>query len=103
MKNLKWIIPFITSFLLIPFVPVHAADDSGAMGDTASLAVQQVNINSADAETLADVLTGIGIRRARALVEYRTDHGPFESVEELQNVKGIGKSIIKKNRDKITL
>lgn len=103
MKMLKWIIPFFTSFLLFSSFPGYTADRSESADNAASGVVQQVNINSADAETLASVLTGIGIKRAKALVEYRITHGPFQSVDELQNVKGIGMSIIQKNRDKIRL
>jgi len=64
---------------------------------------QSVNINQADAETLARNLTGVGSSRARAIVKYRDDFGPFLSVEDLLEVKGIGRSIVDKNRDRITL
>ena len=62
-----------------------------------------VNINAADAETLAQELKGIGLSRAEAIVAYRNQHGKFNSVDELANVKGIGVSILEKNRDNILL
>ena len=40
-----------------------------------------VNINEADAETIANQLLGIGLRRAQAIVEYRETYGPFYSAE----------------------
>jgi competence protein ComEA len=60
-----------------------------------------VNINTADAATLARELKGIGVKRAQAIVEYRQKHGPFKSADELALVKGIGPAAITKNRDLI--
>jgi competence protein ComEA len=65
--------------------------------------VATVNINSADAGTLAAGLNGIGQTRAMEIVRYREAYGPFASVEELTEVKGIGKSTLEKNRALITL
>ena len=62
-----------------------------------------VNINTADAETLARQLAGVGQFLARAIVQYRDDFGPFFAVEDLQEVKGVGPSIVDKNRDRIIL
>lgn len=57
-----------------------------------------VNINSADAKTIAKSLNGIGIVKAQAIVSYREKHGGFKSADELQKVKGIGASLIERNR-----
>ncbi len=57
-----------------------------------------VNINSADAATLARELKGIGLKRAQSIVDYRAKHGPFKSADELALVKGIGKQAIDRNR-----
>lgn len=62
-----------------------------------------VNINQADAAVLSSELNGIGEKKAQAIIDYRTQHGPFNSLEDLQNVKGIGDQTIEKNRDKMTL
>ena len=69
----------------------------------AAPAVATVNINSADADTLAAGLNGVGQTRAMEIVRYREAYGPFASVEELTEVKGIGKSTLEKNRALITL
>ncbi|MGN0537559.1 MAG: ComEA family DNA-binding protein [Acutalibacteraceae bacterium] len=61
----------------------------------------QVNINTADAETLATYLKGIGTVLAQRIVDYRAEHGNFESIEDLKNVKGIGNAIFSKIKDKI--
>jgi competence protein ComEA len=63
-----------------------------------SLAASLININSADAATLATGLKGIGLKRAQAIIDYRTQHGPFKSADELALVKGIGPAAIAKNR-----
>jgi competence protein ComEA len=60
-----------------------------------------VNINTADAATLARELKGIGAKRAQAIVDYRQKHGPFKSADELALVKGIGPAAIAKNRELI--
>ncbi|KZZ51069.1 hypothetical protein A3759_00300 [Thalassolituus sp. HI0120] len=55
-----------------------------------------VNINTASAEQLTE-LKGIGLNKAKAIVQYRKDKGPFSSVNELILVKGIGESTLKNN------
>jgi len=59
---------------------------------------EPVNINTADAATLARELKGVGDTRAQAIVEHRAQHGPFRSVDELALVKGIGPKVIEQNR-----
>ncbi len=62
-----------------------------------------VDVNSADAETISAELTGIGLSRATAIVEYRKLNGPFKSADELLNVKGIGERTLELNRGNILL
>ena len=66
-------------------------------------AAEPVDINSASAETLAATINGVGMKRARAIVEYRTQNGPFRSVDELAEISGIGSRIIEQSRDKLTV
>lgn len=68
-----------------------------------AFAAGKININTADAKTLAAALEGVGPSRAEAIVQYRSEHGPFKSVEALANVKGIGQSVIKANLDRMTV
>ena len=60
-----------------------------------------VNINTADAKTISDALSGIGLKKAEAIVKYRTEKGLFKSAEDLTNVKGIGEKTIAKNKKDI--
>ena len=67
-----------------------------------TLAWAGVDINSADASAL-ESLPGIGPSKAAAIVQYRTDHGPFKSVDELDNVPGIGSATLAALRDQVTV
>lgn len=69
----------------------------------ASIEQSAVNINSADMETLARELNGVGSAKARAIVEYREANGAFASIDELLEVKGIGMAILEKNRNKLSV
>ncbi|WP_306345738.1 ComEA family DNA-binding protein [Vibrio spartinae] len=62
-----------------------------------------VNINGATAEELATTLSGIGLKKAQALVNYRKEHGPFTQIEDVTAVKGIGMSLVERNRSRIAL
>jgi len=61
----------------------------------------QVNVNTANAETISEALQGVGLNKAQAIVEYRQKHGPFKSPEDLSLVKGIGDRTVELNRDDI--
>ncbi|MES2998555.1 MAG: ComEA family DNA-binding protein [Pseudomonadota bacterium] len=62
-----------------------------------------VNINMADAETLALELKGIGQKRAQAIIAFREKNGPFKSIDDLAKVRGISKRIVDQNRERITV
>lgn len=69
---------------------------------TAGHGQQKVNINTADEATL-DTLPGIGPSKARRIIEYREQNGPFKSIEELKNVSGIGEKTFEQLKDLITV
>ena len=73
----------------------HAASPGGA--------TQLVNINSADAGSIAEALAGIGPAKAEAIVAYRKAHGPFKSVEQLREVQGVSAKTLERNRGRIQL
>ena len=62
-----------------------------------------VDINTADAGTLAKELSGVGPARAQAIVAYRTEHGPFKSVDDLALVKNMPRKIIEANRENLRM
>ena len=67
------------------------------------IATLMVNLNTATAEEIADVLTGVGLKKATVIVAHRDENGPFKSIDQILDVKGIGPSTLKKNRHKIEL
>lgn len=68
-----------------------------------AFAATPVNVNTADATTIAKSLDGIGTAKAQAIVAWRSAHGPFKSTAELSQVKGIGQSLIDRNHGAILL
>lgn len=62
-----------------------------------------VDLNTATAEELAAALKGVGLSKAKAIVRYRTEIGPFRDVQELEEVKGIGPRTVARNKSRITL
>ena len=65
-------------------------------------AAEPVNLNSASAEAIAAGMVGIGPAKAQAIVEYRDAHGPFKTVDDLLQIKGIGAATLDKNRERVT-
>jgi competence protein ComEA len=68
---------------------------------TANSVAAPVNINTADAQKIADSLKMIGEKKAQSIIEYRTKNGQFKNVDDLKKVAGIGDKIIEKNKNDI--
>ena len=60
-----------------------------------------VNINTATASEIAEALNGIGLNKARAIVEYRDAYGEFSHADEIVFVRGIGAATYEKNKEDI--
>lgn len=61
------------------------------------------NINTADVQSLAQSLHGVGVEKAAAIVAHRNLNGPFQQVEDLIDVKGIGPAILEQNRQELVV
>jgi len=72
---------------------------SGLILSAAAAWAGPVDINTADATTLARELNGVGPARAQAIVAYRNEHGPFKSVDDLRLVKNMPQKVIDNNRE----
>ncbi|EFE98151.1 ComEA family DNA-binding protein [Serratia odorifera] len=104
-----------TTLLLLTLAPAMAAEKpaagqkaattaSAAKAPTAAAEVEAtVSINQADAEQLASVLNGVGLKKAEAIVRYREQHGPFTEIDQLQEVPGIGLSLFERNRGRLKM
>lgn len=66
-------------------------------------AADPVNINTANAEALAAAINGVGVKKARDIVSHRQKNGPFQSVDELATVSGIGMQTVDRSRSNLTV
>ena len=96
-RKTDWMVPMGT--LLVVAIAATLFLVPGALADNGNAAVS-VNINTADTGELTS-LPGIGTSKATAIVDYRTEHGPFAAIDELTNVRGIGASVLDKIRNLI--
>ncbi|MEJ5057627.1 MULTISPECIES: ComEA family DNA-binding protein [unclassified Pseudomonas] len=98
-------------FALLTSVSIAAVSAPAVKSESSNVTVAEhasvtapsgkVDLNGADASTLQKELSGIGEAKAKAIVAYRETNGPFASVDELLEVKGIGKAILDRNREKL--
>lgn len=66
-------------------------------------AEEAIDINTATAEEFAAAMTGVGIKKARAIVAYRDENGPFVTIEDLVKVRGIGNATLDSNRHRLSV
>ncbi|WP_025805523.1 ComEA family DNA-binding protein [Pseudomonas chlororaphis] len=89
------------SVIAAPASKQETASTVPAVTAVAAPQTAMVDINRADAATLQRELLGVGEVKAKAIVAYREANGAFSSVDELLEVKGIGKAILESNREKL--
>lgn len=83
----------LSFFLLAP--ATYAATEVVNKEPTTSAAiVNQINLNTADANALSKSMKGIGAKRAEAIVKYRETNGAYKSVEDLSMVPLFGKNFV---------
>ncbi len=109
----------VLSYLFLPLLTALSFSLNAAPNPTATPATQMattqtvttatasqpahIDLNTADALTLQRELKGIGRAKAEAIVAYREANGPFASVDELLEIKGIGNALLERNRDKLVV
>ena len=87
----------------VPSAPVGTVPTTGPTGTgPGETPVELVDLNTADSEEL-DSLPGVGPATAEAIIAYRTEQGPFASVDELLEVRGIGDAKLAELRDLVTV
>ncbi|WHH52232.1 helix-hairpin-helix domain-containing protein [Pseudomonas sp. Ap32] len=102
----------VLSYLLLPLFASMSFSLSAAPASTMAVPepvpvvaqaqqAPRLDLNTADALTLQKELNGIGKAKAEAIVAYREANGPFASVDELLEIKGIGNALLERNRDKV--
>ena len=96
-RKVNWMAPMGTLLVLAIMVTMFLVP--GALADSGKEGIS-ININTADTGELAS-LPGIGTSKATAIVNHRSEYGPFATVDELLNVRGIGSNVLEKIRDLI--
>ena len=81
---------FLVCFLAVTAAPAVMAADG------------KININAASADELTQ-LQKVGPKTAERIVAYREAHGPFKTIDDLKNVKGVGDKILELNKERITV
>lgn len=78
-----------------------STNDNLLISDKPSTEIEKININKASKEELM-TLPNIGEKRANAIIEYR-ENSPFEKIEDIKNVTGIGEKFYQSLKDLITV
>ena len=93
---------FILLLCLLPGIPsVSLAEKPGT--DKNFVILLPININTATEKMLMQALDGIGQKKAQAIIAYRTENGPFTSVDQLNDVKGIGPGTLSRNEGRMSV
>jgi competence protein ComEA len=61
----------------------------------------KVNVNIADAQSISEALSGVGLKKAEAIIKHRKTEGAFKSLDDFVMVKGIGPKIVEQNKQDI--
>ena len=103
MLHLTALVTVLALMVLVedPLVATPAASAAPARA-AATASTEKVNINTADAKTLAS-LSGVSHSVAEKIVKYRDEHGPFRKPEDLRRVDGVGNGVLEKNRERISV
>ena len=88
--------------ILVPRQLEPGAAGTSLPGSSTGTVPAKININTATATEL-ETLSGIGEVLAQRIVDYRTENGPFASVDDLDDVSGIGEAILEQVRDDVTV
>ena len=95
------IMAFLTLLIVNPAFAEEKKEEAAKSNETLA-SMQMININQADVKTLT-ALKGIGKDRAVKIVEYRETNGPFQKIEDIMKVKGIGKKIFEQNKNVLSV
>ena len=99
----------IQTFLTLLFLMLGFLATPTLIGQTANQQTEEqhqtsdltINVNTANAESLAEALDGVGLSRARSIIEWREANGPFQDPYDLVQVRGISERIVKMNEQRI--
>lgn len=98
MKLKRKITTCLKNVLVCAMLAMLPAAFAADVNTQSTMPLEKVDINSADATTLAQVMDGVGIVKAQEIVAHRELNGKFQSVDQLMEVSGIGLATVEKNR-----
>ncbi len=101
MKKVNLLNLFLMSLLFV--LPSHATVEKTPKAPQYEGIEITVNINNGTLEELSTLLSGVGEKKAQLIIDYREKNGAFETADDLKKVKGIGQSLVDRNRDRIKL
>lgn len=101
LKRLVLIITTAIAFSTIVIAVAEPADEMRSLVITADY--HPVNVNQDSAARIAAAMKGVGLKTATAIVAYRKANGPFKTIDELTEVKGVGAATLRKNQRVIVL
>ncbi|WP_439021578.1 helix-hairpin-helix domain-containing protein [Bacillus thuringiensis] len=87
---------------MILYIPSKDETGQGSAIPIPSREEGKIQINSASKEQL-EKITGIGSRKAESILKYREEHGPFQKIEDLLEIDGIGAKSLEKIKDQIII
>ena len=93
MKKIIVLFTFLLGILSLPIYAESTLPDMVSHHAGAKVAAEPVDINSASVAQLM-TLKGVGEKKAQAVIDYRAAHGPFKTVNDLSQVKGIGAKMV---------
>ena len=103
MRKVITVLYFVLSLIALSSHPTVMAASAVEKATNSAQQTTVININKADAETIAASVKGVGLKKAKAIVAFREANGPFKALEEIALVKGIGMKTIKSNEGVIKL
>ncbi len=99
---MKYYLLLLALLFVVGSVGLSPATVSAAENLAAKVSIQTIPLNQATAEQL-QALPGVGPALAERIISYRDEHGPFTSVDQLAEVKGIGQAKLAKLKDQLSL
>mgnify|MGYP000985270842 CR=1 FL=1 len=96
MKN-RPLISYLYCVLMAIWGPPLWADDKVCLAESETTS-NTLNINTANADELSSKLKGVGKAKAAAIIQWRETNGKFTSLEDVDEVKGIGPALLEKNK-----
>ena len=100
--NISLTIMALLTLLIVNPAFAEGEKEGIAKSNETLASMQKININQADVKALT-TLKGIGKDRAVKIVEYRETNGPFQKIQDLMKVKGIGKKIFEQNKNVLSV